>query len=59
MGAALKPTNIVTDPIFVSAGHRLSHESSVIITLAMCDYRVPEPIRQADIRTRAYLRENV
>lgn len=58
-GAALKPTDGVSDPIFVSTGHRLSLESCVIIALAMCDYRVPEPVRQADIRTRAWLRENV
>jgi deoxyinosine 3'endonuclease (endonuclease V) len=58
-GTALKPNDEVIDPIFVSAGHKLSLQSSVIITLAMCDYRVPEPVRQADIRTRAYLRENI
>lgn len=58
-GAALKPTDDVSDPIFVSEGHRLSLESSVVIALAMCDYRVPEPVRQADIRSRAFLRENV
>ena len=57
-GAALKPNDTVTNPIFVSGGHRLSLESSVIITLAMIDYRIPEPVRQADIRTRAYLREH-
>jgi len=58
-GAALKPNGTVIDPIFVSGGHRLSLDSSVIITLAMSDYRIPEPVRQADIRTRAYLRENI
>jgi len=57
-GAALKPNDTVIDPIFVSPGHRLSLASSVIITLAMCDYRIPEPVRQADLRTRAYLREH-
>ena len=58
-GAALKPNDTVTNPIFVSGGHRLSLESSVVITLAMIDFRIPEPVRQADIRTRAYLREHV
>jgi deoxyinosine 3'endonuclease (endonuclease V) len=57
-GASVKPTDDVTNPIFVSSGHMLSLETSVIITIAMIDYRVPEPIRQADIRTRAYLREH-
>ncbi len=37
-------------PVYVSAGHRLSLEAAVRITLACCDrYRLPEPTRLADI----------
>jgi len=36
----------------VSIGHRVSLESAVDIVLKCCKYRIPEPIRQADLRSR-------
>ncbi|XP_042756301.1 uncharacterized protein LOC111893929 isoform X3 [Lactuca sativa] len=45
-------------PIFVSIGHRVSLASAVEVVRRTCNYRVPEPIRQADIRSREYLRKH-
>eukprot|EP00903_Cladosiphon_okamuranus_P009630 g9164.t3 len=52
-----KKVGVVTNPIFVSAGHRVSLETCVALTKAVGRYRVPEPIRQADMRSREVIRE--
>lgn len=44
------------NPIFVSTGHRVSLDTAVALVIAMSKHRVPEPIRQADLRSRARLR---
>jgi deoxyribonuclease V len=36
-------------PIFVSPGHKISFESSLKVVQGFCRYRIPEPIRMADI----------
>jgi len=36
-------------PIFVSPGHKISFESSLNVVQGFCKYRIPEPIRMADI----------
>ncbi|CAO3688474.1 unnamed protein product [Rhizopus microsporus] len=47
------------NPVFVSQGHRVSLETAVKIVLAVSPrYRIPEPIRMADLESRAYIREN-
>jgi deoxyinosine 3'endonuclease (endonuclease V) len=51
-GAALKTSK---NPIFVSIGHQISLEDTVTITRAVSFYREPEPLRQADIISRAEL----
>lgn len=43
-------------PLFVSVGHGLSLTSAVELVRRCCRYRVPEPIRQADLRSREWLR---
>uniref|UniRef100_A0A7S4BU46 Endonuclease V n=1 Tax=Chrysotila carterae TaxID=13221 RepID=A0A7S4BU46_CHRCT len=45
-------------PVVVSVGHGLSLESATALVRACCKHRVPEPIRQADLRSRAWLRRN-
>jgi deoxyinosine 3'endonuclease (endonuclease V) len=42
-------------PVYVSVGHRVSIETAVSLTTALSLFKIPEPIRQADIRTRAQL----
>ncbi|CAM9356287.1 unnamed protein product [Ectocarpus sp. 13 AM-2016] len=52
-----KGGGVVTSPVFVSIGHRVSLETCVVLTKAVCRFRVPEPIRQADMRSREVIRE--
>jgi deoxyinosine 3'endonuclease (endonuclease V) len=40
-------------PIFVSVGHMVTLQRAVELTLRLCRYRVPEPIRLADKESRA------
>lgn len=59
-GAALRPPcqNVpIRNPIYVSVGTGLSLETAVAIVRTCCRHRVPEPIRHADIRSRARIRE--
>lgn len=54
--AAILSTPAHARPIYVSAGHRVTLDSAVDIVRSCCLHRVPEPIRQADLRSRAVLR---
>ncbi|KAG5182445.1 endonuclease V-domain-containing protein [Tribonema minus] len=56
-GRALCFNDSVTAPIFVSVGHRVALQTAVALTRACCLYRMPEPVRQADILSRALVRE--
>jgi len=55
-GAAFRSTNDSSNPIYVSVGHKTSLQSAVLLTQVCCIHRVPEPIRQADQRSRTFLR---
>ncbi|GMN39779.1 hypothetical protein TIFTF001_009001 [Ficus carica] len=57
-GAAMRSTGGSLKPIFISIGHRISLDTAITIVKMSCKYRVPEPIRQADIRSREYLRKH-
>ena len=46
-----------TNPVYVSVGHAVGLATATELVLRCCRNRVPEPIRQADIRTRAWGRE--
>ncbi|KAI7871580.1 endonuclease V [Spinellus fusiger] len=54
-GTALRATDTAVNPIFVSQGHRISLETAVRVVLAMCHYRIPEPIRCADKQGRCFV----
>lgn len=54
----MRPTLCALKPIFISIGHRISLATALKIVKMTCNYRVPEPIRQADIRSREYLRNH-
>lgn len=56
-GAALCSAAGVHNPVFVSVGHLVSLASSLRIVDACSQYRIPEPIRQADIRSRQVIRD--
>jgi deoxyinosine 3'endonuclease (endonuclease V) len=55
-GAILRGTNESTVPIYVSIGHRVSLERAISLVTQCCKYRVPEPIRQADLLSRDVIR---
>ncbi|XP_076801507.1 endonuclease V-like [Clavelina lepadiformis] len=57
LGMAVLSTNQATNPVYVSVGHKCNLETAVEIVLKCSVARVPEPIRQADIRSRQFLRE--
>ncbi|TYJ32939.1 hypothetical protein E1A91_A05G069700v1 [Gossypium mustelinum] len=54
-GAAMRSEQGSLKPVFVSVGHRVSLETAIEIVNMTCKFRVPEPIRQADIRSREHL----
>lgn len=56
-GAAMRPTEGSSKPIFISVGHRISLVTAIEIVKLTCRFRVPEPIRQADLRSKDYLRK--
>ncbi|KAM3199643.1 endonuclease V isoform X2 [Capsicum annuum] len=57
-GAAMRSSQGSLKPIFISVGHRISLATAIEIVRMVCRFRVPEPIRQADIRSRECLRNN-
>lgn len=52
LGVALKATSGSTRPLYVSIGHRMTISDAVRFVLHSCLHRIPEPIRQADLRSR-------
>ena len=56
LGAAVLQEGL-KKPVYVSIGHRVDLEMAIKIAVAVSKYRVPEPIRQADIRGRKVVRE--
>ncbi|CAN8066947.1 unnamed protein product [Agarophyton chilense] len=55
-GKAILTGNAESKPIYVSVGHRVSLPTSARLVVALCDYRVPSPVRFADMHSRAFLR---
>jgi len=57
-GKALRSSADAPNPVFVSAGHRMNLTTALTLTQRCCaGVRVPEPIRQADLRSRAFIRD--
>lgn len=46
------------NPVYISIGHRMSLESSVNVVKHCCLFRIPEPIRQADLKSRSLIRSH-
>jgi len=57
-GAALRSLDSAKNPVFVSIGHRISLETAVKIVDKVSKFRIPEPIRQADLRSRSVVRHH-
>ena len=57
-GLALRATNESKNPLIVSIGHRVSLETALTVTkVCISDFRIPEPIRQADLRSRQKVKD--
>eukprot|EP00947_MAST-08B_sp_MAST-8B-sp1_P003369 g3369.t1 len=54
-GKGVFSTAQVSSPIFISVGHRVSLATAVGLARRCSQFRVPEPVRQADIRSRTYV----
>ncbi|XP_054026836.1 endonuclease V [Dryobates pubescens] len=59
LGMALRSYGKSSKPLYVSVGHRVCLETALRLVKSCCRYRVPEPIRQADIRSREYIRQQL
>ncbi|KAL6758911.1 hypothetical protein V8C86DRAFT_2584387 [Haematococcus lacustris] len=46
-------------PLYVSVGHRLSLETSLALVTRCSLARIPEPLRQADLRSRDFIRTHM
>ncbi|KAF6149356.1 hypothetical protein GIB67_016894 [Kingdonia uniflora] len=57
-GAAMRSTECSLKPIYISTGHRISLNTAINVVKLLCKHRVPEPIRQADIRSREFLQKH-
>jgi endonuclease V len=56
-GATFRATDDSVKPLFVSIGHRISLSTAVKVVSLCCKYfRIPAPIREADLRSRAFVR---
>lgn len=58
-GAALRSTDSSTDPVIVSVGHRISLDTALELVKSCCKFRVPEPVRVADIESRVLVKDSI
>lgn len=54
-GAGVKTSDDTINPVFVSVGHKVSLGTAVEIVMGMSVYKIPEPIRNSDIKSKVYL----
>ncbi|XP_053939416.1 endonuclease V isoform X1 [Cuculus canorus] len=59
LGMALRSCSNSSKPLYISVGHKVCLETAVHLVKSCCKYRIPEPIRQADIRSREYIRKQL
>jgi len=57
-GVLFRSTDNSTKAIYVSVGHKISLDTAVKIVKHCCLYRIPEPVRQADLLSREFIRKN-
>jgi deoxyinosine 3'endonuclease (endonuclease V) len=58
-GRAIVPPTAKANPVFVSIGHRVDLDTAVdIVTKCCAKFRVPAPVRHADLRSREELRKS-
>jgi endonuclease V len=54
-GAAVKSSENSKKPIYISIGHKISLKTAVEIIIQTCKYKLPEPIRNSDIKSKCFL----
>ncbi|XP_011522964.1 endonuclease V isoform X9 [Homo sapiens] len=59
LSQALRSHDRSTRPLYISVGHRMSLEAAVRLTCCCCRFRIPEPVRQADICSREHIRKSL
>ncbi|KQK81270.1 endonuclease V isoform X1 [Amazona aestiva] len=59
LGMVLRSCSNSSKPLYISVGHRVCLGTAVRLVRSCCRYRIPEPIRQADIRSREYIRKQL
>ena len=57
-GVAYKSTADTVNPVFLSPGHRVDMDLMLSVAFTCCKARVLEPVRQADLRSRQWVRRN-
>ena len=57
VACAVKRNLHARQPVYVSIGHKVSLETACDVVLKCCLYRIPEPIRQADMLARKLARD--
>jgi deoxyinosine 3'endonuclease (endonuclease V) len=53
-GLALKTSNNTNTPIYVTIGHKISLNTATQIVLQCSKYKIPEPIRNSDIKSKLF-----
>jgi deoxyinosine 3'endonuclease (endonuclease V) len=53
-GVALKSCESSEKPIYVTIGHKINLDTAKNIVLKTCLYKIPEPIRNSDIKSKLY-----
>lgn len=56
VGCAVRRNVQARQPVYVSTGHKVSLNTACDIVLKCCLYRIPEPLRQADMLARKLAR---
>ena len=56
--AAFLSSDQTTKPIYVSTGHRIEISVAVKLTARVTRFRVPEPVRRADLGSREVTNRN-
>ncbi len=56
-GAALKSSSNADNPIYVSIGYGCSLETSIEFVNKLSFYKIPEPIRNSDIKSKLYFKK--
>ena len=57
LGACMATGNTVKNPIYVSIGNKISLLNAIVLNEEVSKYRIPEKIRQSDLRSREFLRK--